>query len=240
MGTRIRVGEATKLFLVDTVWILLTVVVLVFLTGITYLTLSGQDYKADTIRWTILLIASLVAAPSVYLLKRGSDSAWGRKADESRDDGSKETISVPLLGPIATGEPVPVLDNDSLTSGHGTVRLTRDMCGDQPGVYALQARGNSLIDALINDGDIVIIRHEQAARDGDMVVVWLKDEQFTTLKRFYHEGDKIRLQPENPTMAAIYVSPSNIEIQGRVVGVIRRIEPAHSSPFGKDSHIVKV
>ena len=84
MGTKLKAKEATRLFLVDTVWILLTVTTLVFLTGIAYLILAGQGYPADTIRWVVLLIATLIAASSVYLLKRDSSLDRNGKTREQQ------------------------------------------------------------------------------------------------------------------------------------------------------------
>jgi repressor LexA len=80
-----------------------------------------------------------------------------------------------------------------------------------------------MIDALINDGDIVVMKHQQEANNGELVAVWLKDEKETTLKRFYHEGSRVRLQPANPTMEPIYVDASNVEVQGKVIVVIRQL-----------------
>ena len=80
-----------------------------------------------------------------------------------------------------------------------------------------------MIDALIHDGDIVIMKHQREAANGDLVAVWLKDRRETTLKRFYLEGNRVRLQPANPTMEPIYVHPSEVEIQGKVIVVIRRL-----------------
>jgi repressor LexA len=80
-----------------------------------------------------------------------------------------------------------------------------------------------MIDAFINDGDIVIMRHTQSANNGDMVAAWITDQEETTLKRFYREENRIRLQPENETMSPIYVDPDKLEIQGRVVAVMRQL-----------------
>ena len=80
-----------------------------------------------------------------------------------------------------------------------------------------------MIDAMINDGDTVIMRKANQARNGDMVAVWLTPDDTTTLKKFYHEGNRIRLQPANPTMDAIYVAPENVTVQGKVVMVVRQI-----------------
>jgi repressor LexA len=80
-----------------------------------------------------------------------------------------------------------------------------------------------MIDAFINDGDIVVMRHTNTADNGDMVAAWLIDQEETTLKRFYQEGNQVRLQPENKTMAPIYVDSDKVDVQGRVVAVIRQL-----------------
>jgi repressor LexA len=101
--------------------------------------------------------------------------------------------------------------------------LTRDMVTEQDDLYALKVRGTSMIDAMVNDGDIVVMKKQAVARDGDMVAVRLLDRDETTLKHFYREAGRIRLQPANPTLKPIFVNPANVEIQGRVVAVIRQV-----------------
>jgi repressor LexA len=76
---------------------------------------------------------------------------------------------------------------------------------------------------LINDGDIVLLRQQETCENGETVAVWLKDQKETTLKRFYLDGDRVRLQPANATMQPIYTEPSNIEIQGKLITVVRSI-----------------
>jgi repressor LexA len=78
-----------------------------------------------------------------------------------------------------------------------------------------------MIDALVDDGDVVILKQQNEARNGEMVAVWLRDRDETTLKRFYRENGHVRLQPANPTMPPILVHPSVVQVQGRVVAVIR-------------------
>ena len=92
----------------------------------------------------------------------------------------------------------------------------------QTPVFALHVKGDSMIDALIKDGDYVVIRSQEHAETGDMVAAWLIQEEETTLKRFFPEGDKIRLQPENSSMSPIFVDAKNVQIKGRVVGVLRK------------------
>lgn len=132
-------------------------------------------------------------------------------------------IRVPLLGRIAAGSPIPVPGSDFSLFGGETVELARGLLPEQEDLYALEVRGDSMIDALVNDGDIVIMMHQQEATNGDMVAVWLKDKEETTLKHFYLEGNTVRLQPANRTMQPIFVPAANVEVQGRVVMVIRRL-----------------
>ncbi len=136
------------------------------------------------------------------------------------DSGS---FDVPLCGVIAAGWPIPAPGDGAGRDIHATVRLTRDIVRERDGVYALRVRGNSMIDALVNDGDIVVLRHQQDANNGDMVAVWLARQGETTLKRFFHEGNRIRLQPENQTMSPIYADPRDVRIQGKVIAVIRQV-----------------
>ncbi len=132
-------------------------------------------------------------------------------------------VAVPLLGRIVAGEPIPVPEGNIPEE---MIEVPRSLLpsSSYSTVYALRVRGDSMIDALINDDDIVLMQRQETAENGDMVAAWLINEQATTLKRFYHEGDRIRLQPENRQMQPIYVHPSNLLVQGKVVGVIRWVE----------------
>lgn len=128
------------------------------------------------------------------------------------------TIPVPIVGTIAAGSPIPVFDPGS---NYGeNVDATLEMTRGKANVFALRVKGTSMIDALVNDGDIVILEETHSANDGDMVAAWLIKEEEATLKKIYTDGDKIRLQPANETMKPIYTSPENLEIQGRVLATI--------------------
>jgi repressor LexA len=131
-------------------------------------------------------------------------------------------IRIPLLGRIAAGSPIEVPEG-AFDSEIDTIELTPELVPQEEGIYALKVQGTSMIDALINDGDVVVMRHTNTANNGDMVAAWLTEREETTLKRFFREGDRIRLQPENQTMAPIYVDADKVEIQGRVVTVIRQL-----------------
>ena len=133
------------------------------------------------------------------------------------------TLAVPIIGQIAAGQPIPVPTADTWSNidYSESIEVTRDMVGNRRNVYGLRVKGTSMIDALVNDGDIVLMEAATTADNGDMVAAWLKREQEATLKRFYQEGDRIRLQPANETMAPIYTDPANVEVQGKVLGSIR-------------------
>ena len=134
----------------------------------------------------------------------------------------RRTVPVPLLGKIAAGIPIPTPpDAATAADAPDTIELTEDQTGGRSNVFALRVDGNSMVDALINDGDIVILEPTRSCDDGEMVAVWLKAENETTLKKFFHEGERVRLQPMNATMDPIYTSADNIEVQGRVVTAIR-------------------
>ena len=132
--------------------------------------------------------------------------------------------AVPLLGTIAAGEPIPVPGSDTWTNTpESMMELPEEMVQGRKSIYALRVKGYSMIDALIDDGDIILMEQTSTIDDGDMVAVWLKDRQEVTLKKIYREGRRIRLQPANKNMKPIYQNARNLEIQGRVIGVIRSI-----------------
>ncbi len=133
------------------------------------------------------------------------------------------TVRVPLLAVAPASFDRPVYD------GFGPdnyLELTRDLVPDETGIYAMQVRGDSMTDAFINDGDIVVLRQQQEARNGDLVQVWVRPDESITLKRFFRDGSRICLKPENPTMIPRYFGEEDVRVQGKVVLVIRRLEPA--------------
>ena len=141
-------------------------------------------------------------------------------------DGSSRrsrTTQVPVLAYIAAGQPLPVFSAEERSSSAPLEMLelaTSSLKGERD-VYALRVHGNSMIDALIGDGDVVLIKPANQAQSGDTVVAWLKRENEATLKRYYYEGNRVQLQPANSQMDPIYVDPDNLEIQGKVVAVLR-------------------
>ena len=134
----------------------------------------------------------------------------------------KKTVSVPLLGTIAAGEPIPVPTTETWASQALEILELTDELTQGKEVYALRVKGQSMMDALIDDGDTVLMEPTSTAENGDMVAVWLKEKQEVTLKRIYLEPGRVCLKPANALMEPVYHKPENVEIQGRVVGVIRK------------------
>ena len=133
-------------------------------------------------------------------------------------------VQVPVIGQIAAGEPIPVPGSDTwdVTASAETLEVTRDLTRGRAGVYALKVKGSSMVDALINDGDIVLMQYVNVVENGGMAAVWLKAEKEATLKKVYVEPGRIRLQPANSQMQPIYAEPDDVEVQGRVIAVIRQ------------------
>jgi repressor LexA len=162
-------------------------------------------------------------------LERDENVARGLRLVEQEegvpDWNGRDLVRVPLLGYIAAGDPLPIPESSADFSlfGSETVQVPGGMLRNNEEVYALKVRGDSMIDALVNDGDIVVLKHQLQAQNGDMVAAWLREEHETTLKRFYHEGSRVRLQPANPTMDPMYFPAENVEVRGKVVMVIRQL-----------------
>jgi len=164
---------------------------------------------------TSMVHRDLVALEEAGLLQRTPGVPRGIRLSRP-EHGS--IVTVPLLGTIAAGEPIGFGDPI-----YEALKLTSDIVRQQEGLYALRVKGDSMIDALVNDGDIVVLKHQQEARNGDMVAVRLLDRDETTLKHFYRENGHVRLQPANPTLDPIYVHPSRVQIQGQVVAIVRQL-----------------
>ncbi|MCX7706722.1 MAG: transcriptional repressor LexA [Anaerolineae bacterium] len=132
-------------------------------------------------------------------------------------------VEVPKLGVISAGTPIPSFGQQEDPFAGDTLALTVDLVPKGQDVYALQVKGDSMIDALVFDGDWVIVQHQNVAQRGDMIVAWIKDKEETTLKYYYPEGPMVRLQPANPAYQPIRVPADQLEIQGKVVAVVRQL-----------------
>ena len=157
-------------------------------------------------------------------LNRRPDVARGIELLDERGNPVSNTPKVAILGPIAAGMPLPVFSTEGAASNSDfdTIEVSQDLARRHRGLFALSVEGTSMIDALVDDGDVVVVEPCQQAENGEMVVAWVKDAEEATLKKFYLEGERVRLQPANSTMEPIYCDAGNVEIKGRVVSVIRK------------------
>jgi len=137
-------------------------------------------------------------------------------------------VTIPIAGRIVASAPIPMPSSDlNYYDAESSVDIARSLLPtrDVSDLFALEVDGDSMIDAMVNDGDIVVMKKAVSANNGEMVAVWLDDKDETTLKYFYKETNRIRLQPANPNMGPIYVDdPKSLRIMGKVVLVIRQIK----------------
>lgn len=141
----------------------------------------------------------------------------------------EDLLHIPMMGRIAAGSPLPLPDTDfNRFDAESMVDVARSMLPSREkpdDLFALEVQGDSMIDAMINDGDIVIMKPAREALNGEMVAVWMNSDNETTLKYFYRENGRIRLQPANPAYQPIIIeNPKDVEVQGKVVMVIRQVD----------------
>jgi len=127
------------------------------------------------------------------------------------------TFEVRVEGTIAAGQPIELADRPDVQ-----IELTPDITDPRKDLFALRVQGDSMVEDLVDDGDILIVERRPAARRGLMAVVHLRDRNEATLKRVYPEGDRVRLQPAHPTMLPFYADAKDVQIQGQVVAIIRQ------------------
>ena len=142
------------------------------------------------------------------MLSTGATDALGRGPDSGAQ-------AIPVIGEIAAGGPI-----EAYQEATETVSVP-DLINTTSGTYVLRVRGDSMVDAHIMDGDLVVIREQQTALDGDIVVAQV-EENAVTLKRFFKERDRVRLQPANESYEPQFYE--DVRIQGKLVGVIRRVD----------------
>jgi len=143
----------------------------------------------------------------------------------SRSLVPRHSLQVPIIGRIAAGEPIPVPASDTwdVTASSEILEVPEELILNRKGIYALKVKGSSMVDALINDNDVVLMQQVSVVENGEMAAIWLKTEKEATLKKVYREPGRIRLQPANSQMKSIYVDPDNVEVQGKVIAVIRQL-----------------
>ena len=184
-----------------------------------------RDIQRDLdISSTSVVDYNLKVLESRNLIRRNRNISRGIEL-VGRATGRRNVISIPVIGQIAAGLPIPVPGDLQDADSAEMVEVGSDFAPNGGrDLFALRVRGHSMIDALINDGDVVVLRHQETCENGETVAVWLREEKETTLKRFYHEGKRVRLQPANMTMEPIYTAANNVEIQGRLVTVLRAVD----------------
>ncbi len=158
-------------------------------------------------------------------LNRRPDVARGIELLDESGQPVSSTPKVHILGVIAAGSPIPVFTTEGAESSEefDTIEVSSGLQRRYGRLFALNVVGTSMIDALIDDGDVIIVKPSETVENGDMVVAWLKDKEEATLKKFYLEGDRVRLQPANSQMEPIFSAAENVEVKGKVVEVIRRL-----------------
>ncbi len=180
--------------------------------------------KACEISSTSVVDYNLHKLRQAGYLNRRPDVARGIELLDNEGQPVSSAPRVHIVGAIAAGQPLPVFTTEGVQSSEefDEVEVSPDLQRRYGKLFGLAVRGTSMIDALIDDGDVVIIKPGHEVANGEMVVAWLKQEEEATLKKFYLEGDRVRLQPANSQMAPIYSPADNVEVRGKVVSVMRK------------------
>lgn len=153
------------------------------------------------------------------IIKRYDGAVRGIEIVDNAVNANLNAVELPLVGYIAAGEPIEAIENDL-----ETVLVSSDMVSKSKRCFVLQVKGSSMINEGIMDGDYVVLKQQETAENGQIVVA-LIDEGFATLKTFYREkGGKIRLQPANDKMDPIIVDSKQVKVQGVVTGIVRRYQ----------------
>jgi len=180
----------------------------------------GYISRENHISRSICIKKEIESEPS--LASRVTDAV--QKAGAALDD----LLQIPVMGRIVASEPIPMPVSDvNYFDPESSIEIARSLLPAKEKIedlFALEVQGDSMIDAMINDGDMVVMKRTNRAENGEMVAVWLDDKDETTLKYFYKEQNRIRLQPANPSMGPIYINnPASLRIMGKVVMVIRQM-----------------
>ena len=180
-------------------------------TGCKISSTSVVDYNLNILERKGYIRRHSEVSRGLELLKRGAPA--------------ETMLQIPVIGMIAAGEPIPAPTPDTwdVAAVSEKMEVPGELTRGKNDVYALKVKGMSMIDALINDGDIVLMQHVNTVANGEMAAVWLRNEKEVTLKKVYVEPNRVRLQPANNQMKPIYTSLRNVEIQGRVIAVLRQL-----------------
>ena len=196
----------------------------------TFIDENGLPPTVRDIQKACEISSTSVVDYNLRLLDR--DGYLNRRPDVARgiellDESGQPVNSVPkvqIVGRIAAGAPLPAFSAEGAAASQefDTIEVAPELTRRYGKLYGLEVQGLSMIDALIDDGDVVIVQPAQSAESGEMIVAWLKEEEEATLKKYYPEGNQVRLQPANSQMEPIYSSADNVEVRGKVVSVIRK------------------
>lgn len=156
----------------------------------------------------------LVALEKKKIIKRYEGAVRGIELLGIKAANFSASVEIPLVGYIAAGRPIEAIENPT-----ETIQISPEMISGRKRNFVLMVKGNSMIEDGILDGDYVVVEQQETADNGDIVVAILEDG-FATLKRFFREPTRIRLEPANSAMAPIFAR--NVKIQGRIVGLIRK------------------
>jgi len=153
-----------------------------------------------------------------WRFKKDAIDKWIENHNVTAEDTLNNKVEIPIVGRVSAGVPILAVENIE-----GTLTVDRSLVKNPDKVFALRVKGTSMINAGILDGDLILVRQQPTAEQGEMVVALIEDE--ATVKRFYRDKDKIRLQPENDTMDPLIVDPQEnaVRIIGKVEGVIRKV-----------------
>jgi repressor LexA len=167
---------------------------------------------------------------SIRILKPVYEAATQGGMSLQRIPNPGEMLVLRLAGRIVASAPMPMPASDlGYYDPESSVEIARSLLPKREKIselFALEVQGDSMIDAMVNDGDIIVVKQVETAENGEMVAVWLNDTNETTLKYFYREGSRVRLQPANPNLGPIYIeNPERMRIMGKVVMVIRQVKP---------------
>jgi len=194
---------------------------------------SLVDYYLDQLCQENYIERDKRVSRSIRILRPmySNDSVASRTTQALRSAAQRtgELLNIRIWGRIGASLPVPMPPSEgSYFDPESTVEIARSLLPAREKVgdlFALEVDGLSMIDAMVNDGDIVIMKRTQSANNGEMVAVWLEETDETTLKYFFKEGSHVRLQPANPTMSPIIIeNPERLRIQGKVVMIVRRVD----------------
>ncbi|MCC6458677.1 MAG: transcriptional repressor LexA [Caldilineaceae bacterium] len=164
---------------------------------------------------------------SPVLAMQATQSAPPMPAHKSSSNGSAYSmpsmLRVPVLGAIAAGQPI-MVEARAPENTDEWFELPDGMIKARGPLFALRVKGDSMIDASVLNGDVVVLRQQETANDGDMVAAWIEGDEETTLKYLYREGRNVRLQPANPAYAPIIRPANKVRINGRVVYIMRSLD----------------